>query len=88
MTAQGDGTNTPAAEDRSPTDRADGQRRVPGLGRQSTMPPARNRLWFALILLANFLLVRLLFPGLVEVTGLPPAPPLENRKVSDADPRA
>ena len=52
------------------------------------MPPARSWLWFALILLANFLLVRLLFPGPVEVTGLPPAPPLENRKVPDADPRA
>jgi cell division protease FtsH len=27
------------------------------------MPPARSWLWFALILLANFLLVRFLFPG-------------------------
>ena len=27
------------------------------------MPPGRTWLWFALILLANFLLVRLLFPG-------------------------
>jgi cell division protease FtsH len=34
------------------------------------MPPRRSWLWFALILLANFLLVRFLFPGpeaLVEV---------------------
>jgi cell division protease FtsH len=27
------------------------------------MPPRRTWLWFALILLANFLLVRFLFPG-------------------------
>ena len=27
------------------------------------MPPGRTWLWFALILLANFLLVRFLFPG-------------------------
>src|SRR5215216_4408797 len=63
MTAQRDGTNTPAGEDRPTTNRSDEQRRAPGPGGQSTMPPRRTWLWFVLILLANFLLVRLLFPG-------------------------
>src|SRR5215211_3305930 len=63
MTTQRDGTNTPAGEDRPTTNRSDEQRRAPGPGGQSNMPPARSWLWFALILLANFLLVRLLFPG-------------------------
>src|SRR5215217_8209391 len=63
MTTQRDGTNTPAGEDRPTTNRSDEQRRAPGPGGQSTMPPRRTWLWFALILLANFLLVRLLFPG-------------------------
>src|SRR5215207_3805591 len=64
MTMQRDGTNAPAGEDRPTTDRSDEQRRATGPGGQSrTMPPARSWLWFALILLANFLLVRFLFPG-------------------------
>src|ERR671910_934675 len=63
MTAQRDGTNTPVGEDRPTTNRSDERRREPGPGGQSTMPPRRSWLWFALILLANFLLVRLLFPG-------------------------
>src|SRR5215218_8255754 len=63
MTTQRDGTNTPAGEDRPTTNRSDEQRRAPGPGGQSTMPPRRTWLWFVLILLANFLLVRLLFPG-------------------------
>src|SRR5215204_4391808 len=63
MTMQRDDTNTPAGEDRPTTNRSDEQRRAPGPGGRSTMPPARSWLWFALILLANFLLVRFLFPG-------------------------
>src|SRR5919107_1913329 len=38
-------------------------RRASGPETQSTMPPRRSWLWFALILLANVLLVRFLFPG-------------------------
>jgi cell division protease FtsH len=41
----------------------DEPRRASGPERQSGMPPRRTWLWFALILLANFLLVRFLFPG-------------------------
>src|SRR5215211_830500 len=63
MTMQRDGTNAPAGEDRSTTIRSDEQRRATGPGGQSTMPPSRAWLWFALILLANFLLVRLILPG-------------------------
>src|ERR671917_956474 len=63
MTTQRDGTNTPAGEGRPTTDRPGEQRRAPGPGGQSTMPPARTWLWFALILLTNFLIVMLLFPG-------------------------
>src|ERR687889_2436772 len=63
MTMQRVGTNTPTGEDRPTTNRSDEQRRAPGPGGQRTMPPARSWLWFALILLANFLLVRFLFPG-------------------------
>jgi cell division protease FtsH len=63
MTTQRDGTNAPTGEDRPTTNRSDEQRRAPGPGRQSTMPPARSWLWFALILLVNFMLFRFLFPG-------------------------
>ena len=63
MTMQRDGTNVPAGEDRSTTNRSDEQRRAPGAGGRSTMPPRRTWLWFALILLANLLLVRLILPG-------------------------
>jgi cell division protease FtsH len=63
MTMRRDGTNAPAGEDRSTTNGSDEQRRAPGPGGQSTMPPRRSWLWFALILLANFLLVRLILPG-------------------------
>jgi cell division protease FtsH len=63
MTTQRDGTNTPAGEDRPTTNRSDEQRRAPGPGGRSTMPPGRSWLWFALILLVNILAVRLLFPG-------------------------
>src|SRR5215217_6691860 len=63
MTTQRDGTSAPAGEDRPTTNRSDEQRRATGPGGKRTMPPARSWLWFALILLANFLLVRFLFPG-------------------------
>ena len=63
MTIQRDGTNAPAGGDRPTTNRSDEQRRTTGPGGKRTMPPARSWLWFALILLANFLLVRFLFPG-------------------------
>jgi cell division protease FtsH len=63
MTRQRDGTNAPVGEDRPTTNRSDGQRRAPGPGGQSTMPPARTWLWFALILLANILIFTFLFPG-------------------------
>src|ERR671911_1762668 len=63
MTTQRDGTNAPAGEDRSTNNRSDEQRRTTGPGGKRTMPPARSWLWFALILLANFLLVRFLFPA-------------------------
>src|ERR671916_366195 len=63
MTTQRDGTNTPAGEGRPTTGRPGEQRRAPGPGGQSTMPPARTWLWFALILLANILIFTFLFPG-------------------------
>ena len=63
MTTQRDRANAPAGEDRPTTNRSDEQRRAAGPGGKRTMPPARSLLWFALILLANFLLVRFLFPG-------------------------
>src|SRR5918997_2881612 len=63
MTMQRDGTNAPAGEDRPTTNRSDEQRRATGPRAKRTMPPARSWLWFALILLAIFLLVRFLFPG-------------------------
>src|SRR5215216_7965621 len=63
MTTQRDGTNAPAGEDLPTTKRSDEQRLATGPMAKRTMPPARSWLWFALILLANFLLVRFLFPG-------------------------
>jgi cell division protease FtsH len=63
MTMQRDGTNTPTAEDGPTTNRSGEQRRASGPGGQSTMPPARSWLWFALILLANVLIVMFLLPG-------------------------
>src|SRR5215211_1404986 len=63
MTTQRDGTNTTERDPTPSGSPPDEQRRTPGPGEQSTMPPRRTWLWFALILLANFLLVRLLFPG-------------------------
>jgi cell division protease FtsH len=59
-----DTTNTTERDPVPSGGRPDEQRRASGPERQSsTMPPRRSWLWFVLILLANFLLVRLLFPG-------------------------
>src|SRR5919112_5935377 len=63
MTMLRDDTDGPAGQDRPNTNRSDEQPRATGSGGQNTMPPRRTWLWFALILLANFLAVRLLFPG-------------------------
>src|ERR671913_2225381 len=63
MTTQRDGTNTPAGEGQATTNRPGEQRHAPGPGGRGGMPSRRTWLWFALILLANFLLVRFLFPG-------------------------
>jgi hypothetical protein len=63
MTRQRDGTNAPAGDDRPTTNRSDEQRRATEPGEKRTMPPARSWLWFALILLANVLIVRFLLPG-------------------------
>ena len=63
MTTPQDSTNTTERNPRPSGSPPDGPRRASGPDRQSTMPPRRTWLWFALILLANFLLVRLLFPG-------------------------
>src|ERR687896_1731943 len=63
MTTQRDGTNTPAGEGQPTTNRPGEQRHAPGPGGRGGMPSARTWLWFALILLANFLLVRFLVPG-------------------------
>jgi cell division protease FtsH len=63
MTMPRDSTNTTERDPTPSGSPPDEQRRTPGPGEQSTMPPRRTWLWFALILLANFLLVRLLFPS-------------------------
>jgi cell division protease FtsH len=64
MTTPQDGANTTERAPRSSDSPPDEPRRASGSERQSsTMPPRRTWLWFALILLANFLLVRLLLPG-------------------------
>jgi cell division protease FtsH len=63
MTTPQDSTNTTERAPRSSGSPPDEPRRASGPERQSTMPPGRSWLWFALILLANFLLVRFLFPG-------------------------
>src|ERR671921_2647976 len=63
MTTPQDSTNTTERAPRSPGSPPDEPRRTSGPERQSTMPPRRTWLWFALILLANVLLVRFLFPG-------------------------
>src|SRR5215216_606817 len=63
MTTPQDNTNTTERAPQSSGSPLDEPRRASGPERQSGMPPRRSWLWFALILLANFLIVRLLFPG-------------------------
>src|ERR687889_1372368 len=63
MTTPQDSTNTTERAPRPSGSPPDEPRRASGPEKQSTMPPRRSWLWFALLLLANFLLVRLLFPG-------------------------
>src|SRR5215204_903703 len=63
MTTPQDNTNTTERAPQSSGSPLDEPRRASGPERQSTMPPRRSWLWFALIVLANFLLVRFLFPG-------------------------
>src|SRR5918997_4839917 len=63
MTTPQDSTNTTERDPTPSGSPPDEGRRASGPERQSTMPPRRTWLWFALILLANFLLVRFLFPG-------------------------
>src|SRR5215204_3238519 len=65
MTTPQDNTETTERGPRPSGSPPDEPRRASGPERQSstTMPPRRSWLWFALILLANFLLVMFLFPG-------------------------
>src|SRR5919107_3313015 len=63
MTTPQDSTNSTERAPRPSGSPPDEPRRASGPERQSTMPPRRSWLWFALILLANFLLVRFLVPG-------------------------
>src|SRR5215211_9319749 len=56
-------TATTERDPRSSESSTDEPGRGPGAGGRSAMPPRRSWLWFALILLANFLLFRFLFPG-------------------------
>jgi len=63
MTTPQDSTNTTERAPRSSGSPGGEPRRAPGAGGQNAMPPRRTWLWFALILLANFLLFRFLFPG-------------------------
>jgi cell division protease FtsH len=63
MTTPQDGTNTTERTPRPSESPSDEPRREPGTAGRSAMPPGRTWLWFALILLANFLLFRFLSPG-------------------------
>src|SRR5918994_1258776 len=63
MSTPQDNTSTTERASRSSGSPPDEPRRAPGAGGRSTMPPGRTWLWFGLILLANFLLFRFLFPG-------------------------
>src|ERR671921_1891894 len=63
MTTPQDSTNTTERDPTSSGSPPEEQRRASSPERQSTMPPRRTWLWFALILLANVLLVRFLLPG-------------------------
>ena len=63
MSTPQDNANTTGRPPRPSGSPPDEPRRAPGAGGQGAMPPRRMWLWFALILLANFLLFRFLFPG-------------------------
>ena len=63
MTTPQDTTNTTERAPRSSGSPPDEPRRELGTRGKSAMPPRRTWLWFALIVLANFLLFRFLFPG-------------------------
>jgi cell division protease FtsH len=63
MTMPQDSTKTTERDPRPSESPPDEPRRAPGAGGQSAMPPRRTWLWFALILLANILLVRFIVPG-------------------------
>jgi cell division protease FtsH len=63
MTVPQDSTNTTERDPTPSESPPDERRRAASPEKQSTMPPRRSWLWFALILLANFLLFRFLFPG-------------------------
>src|SRR3712207_6433657 len=63
MTTPQDSTNTTEGDPRPSGGPPDRSRRASSPDSQGTMPPRRNWLWFGLILLANFLLFRFLFPG-------------------------
>ena len=63
MTTRPNDTNTPTGGGR-PTDQDGGEgRRGTGSGGQVGMPRGRTWLWFLLLLLANFMVFRFLFPG-------------------------
>jgi cell division protease FtsH len=63
MTTPQDSTKTTERDPCPSESPPDEPQRAPGAGGQSAMPPRRTWLWFALIVLANFLLVRFLLPG-------------------------
>ncbi len=60
----------PAPRGTSP-DRAGGGPNIPGPGRINNMPPSRTWLVFLLVLLANYFLVRMLFPSPGEAIPVP-----------------
>src|ERR671912_2922373 len=63
MSTPQDNTSTTERASRPSESPPDEPRRAPGAWGQGAMPPRRTWLWFALILLANFLLFRFLSPG-------------------------
>src|SRR5215213_335721 len=71
MTTPKDNTNTTERAPRSSGSPPDEPRRASGPERQSGMPPRRTWLWFALIVLANFLIVRFLFPAAESPVEVP-----------------
>ena len=64
---QRNSSSTPAGRDQ----RADRGSGAPKGGGQVQMPPGRTWVWFVLVLLANFLLVRLFFPSPDEPVKVP-----------------